>query len=61
MTNKFSSLKEIHNYLIKNDLMHQSEDYLIKKKILLPKESKKQEDSSSCESRQISLNKEEPS
>ena len=39
---KYKTLKEIHKFLIKNNLLHQSEDYLIKKKILLPKESKKQ-------------------
>jgi hypothetical protein len=50
---KYKTLKEIHKYLIKNNLFHRDDDYLIKKKILLRQESKKETPSSLYEKPQI--------
>ena len=50
---KYKTLKEIHKFLIDNDLFHRDENYLMNKKILLSEESKKQTDSSLYEKPQI--------
>ena len=50
---KYKTLKEIHKFLIDNNMLHQKENYLMNKKILLSEESKKQTDSSLCEKPQI--------
>ena len=39
---KYKTLKEIHKFLIDNNLFHRDENYLRKKKILLHQESDKQ-------------------
>jgi hypothetical protein len=50
---KYKSLKEIHKYLIDNNLFHKDEDYLIKKGIIRKKESDKQNPAHSYEKPQI--------
>ena len=50
---KYKTLKEIHKFLIDNDLLHRNENYLIKKKILLRQESKKETPSSLYEKPEI--------
>ena len=53
MKKKNLSLKEIHQYLIDNNYFHKSEDYLIKKGIILRKESNKQKSASLSEKSEI--------
>ena len=50
---KYKTLKEIHKFLIDNNMLHQNENYLMNKKILLSEESKKQTDSSLYKKPQI--------
>ena len=50
---KYKTLKEIHKFLIDNDLLHKNENFLIKKKIILPKESNKENCSSLYKKPQI--------
>tara|TARA_B100000676_G_C18051005_1_gene831177 strand:- start:113 stop:304 length:192 start_codon:yes stop_codon:yes gene_type:complete len=53
MKKKNLSLKEIHQYLIDNNYFHYNEDYLIKKGIILKKESNKEKPASLPEKSQI--------
>ena len=53
MKKKNLSLKEIHQYLIDNNYFHHNEDYLIKKGIILKKESNKEKPASLPEKSQI--------
>jgi len=50
---KYKTIKEIHKFLIDNNLFHRDENYLIKKKIILPKESDKENRSSLYKKPQI--------
>ena len=54
---KYKTLKEIHKFLIDNDLFHKDNDYLIKKKILLRQESNKQDFPSLSEKSKILTNR----
>ena len=54
---KYKTLKEIHKFLIDNNLLHQSENYLRKKEMLLREESKKQPLARLYEKPQISHHK----
>jgi len=53
---KYMTLKEIHRFLIKNDLLHNSENFKINKKILeeaLEEENYKENSPASFEGREI--------
>lgn len=53
MKKKLLSLKEIHKYLIDNNYIHVSDNYLIKKGIISRQDNKKQTASSLREKPQI--------
>lgn len=50
---KYKTLKEIHQFLINNNLFHKDEKYLIKKGIIRKKESDKQNPAHSYKKPQI--------
>tara|TARA_Y100000296_G_scaffold68766_1_gene82107 strand:+ start:237 stop:422 length:186 start_codon:yes stop_codon:yes gene_type:complete len=57
MKKKLLSLKEIHKFLIDNNLFHKDFNYNNKKEQLLPQESKKQTASSLRDKSQILTNR----